>query len=346
MNKKIIILAVLMAVLGVVYFLVTRKPWGNFKSELKDFAIRDTASITKIFLADKAGNHVLLQKNNEGTWMVNNKFKADMQKIEMVNETMHDLEIRNPLGEAEFNNTIAMMASEGIKVEFYDDEKLIKAIYVGSATPDHTGTFMMIEGSSTPFVVHIQGFVGYLTPRFNTIPFKWRSKEVFNYSMTEIEQVKVEYPSNPEQSFMVINKDTLANVYALSNKKPVMADPNFVKYYLGCFRSLYYEGFDEDISQKESDSIHTSTPYCRITVITGQGLTRKLQVNFKLVDERTMLQYDEKGKKLNVDTEKFFAFLDNEKEMVYIQEYNFGKLFKTLKDFESTAKLKKADASK
>jgi hypothetical protein len=46
------------------------------------------------------------------------------------------------------------------------------------------------------------------------------------------------------------------------------------------------------------------------------------------------LRYDEQGNALTEDTEKYFGFVNGEKDMMYIQHYNFGKLLRTLTQFK------------
>jgi hypothetical protein len=333
MNRNLKILLILVAVAAAAYFIISRRPWSTIKPELKDFAIKDTGSITRFFLADKRGNSVLISKNEQGIWMVNNTFKADKGKVNVMLATMHDVTVRNPISEKEFNNVIATLATNGVKAEFYNGGDLIKTIYIGSASADQAGTFMLIEGSSAPFVTHIEGFVGYLTPRFYAYPIKWKDKEVFNVPFEEVAKVKVEYPGDPTQSFEATAGAVPVVKPLIANAAPVLSDPQFIKYYLGSFTNLYFEGYDETMSGEKADSIKKMTPYCVVELTKKDGGVIKLQVNYKDVGDHSKILYDENGKLLPHDTEKYFGFINDDKDVVYIQQYNFGKIFKTLKDF-------------
>ena len=63
MSKSTKVLIIIVAVLAAVYFIFLTKPWSTLKPELKDFAIKDTARISRFFLADKRGNSVTVAKN-------------------------------------------------------------------------------------------------------------------------------------------------------------------------------------------------------------------------------------------------------------------------------------------
>jgi hypothetical protein len=331
MSKSVKILVLVVAILATVYIVFLSKPWSTIKGELKDFAIKDTAAITQFFLADKRGNKVTLTKNESGVWMVNNQYEADVTKVNLLLATMHEVTIRNPIPESAFNTVVAAMATDAVKAEFYEGNTIVKTIYVGSSTPDQTGTFMMIEGSSTPFVTHIQGFVGYLTPRFFPISIKWKGRKVFNTPFEKIASLSIVYPDQPQHSFTLKNNPlSLSNT---SGKVIPIVDEKYAKFYLSGFEQLYFEGYDEEIKGAKADSIKSATPYCMIELADIAGNKTKLQVNFKNVDSRTRSPYDENGKLLGHDTEKYYAFINDEKDVVYIQHYNFGRVFKSLSDF-------------
>jgi hypothetical protein len=336
MNRNIIILLVLLMAGIACYLLVINKPWTTFKGELKDFAIHDTASITKIFLADKTGRTVLLQKQPDQTWLVNGMYKADQKKIDLLKQTMKQVQVRNPLAESEFNTVVARMAANAVKAEFFNEDKLIKTIYVGGQTNDNTGTFMMIEGASTPYVTHISGFVGYLTPRFNTEAIRWKTKEVFVLPAEDISTISISYPQDISASFIIDNTGTTP-VLKDSNNRIHSADIGFLKYYTASFSNIYFEGYVEDIKPIQNDSIRTTPVYCIMEVkqkSTGKAI--RLQIHKKGVNRRSTQQFDEEGNKLTIDRDKYFAFLNNEQDVVYIQDYVFRNLFKTLADFKAT----------
>ena len=59
----------------------------------------------------------------------------------------------------------------------------MKTWYVGTATPSHTGTYMVLETpegrGAKPYVVHMEGFTGYLSTRFFTSERDWRYTGMF-----------------------------------------------------------------------------------------------------------------------------------------------------------------------
>jgi hypothetical protein len=340
MKKNTIILFSILALLTFVYFIIVNKPWSNFKSERTDFSIKDTALITRMFFADKRNNFVLLEKNTDGTWMVNGRYKADMQKVNLMKATIHQMEVRNPVAESEYNTIIADIATTGIKAEFYHNKKLLKTIYVGGPTLENTGTYMLIENSSKPFITHIPGFVGYLTPRFNVFPIRWKDKEVFVYKRPEeIKTISVSYPQYPTQSYLIDNSGDMPVAHRLDpitqKTTPIVgANNNFTNYILMAFTSLYCEGHLDQYDTKFVDSVASTTPYAIINVQSNNGDERMLRIFFKPTDKRTKDRLDiQTGTTLEIDPEKYFGILDNNKDIMLIQDFTFGKVLRSANDF-------------
>lgn len=331
MNKQIkILLVVLVLALGF-YFVFTRKPWKSFSGDSADFSITDTASVTKMFLANVRGGQVLLTKEN-GAWLVNGKIPADMRKIDLLLQTMHDMKMRNPISNNEHNTVISELTAAGIKAEFYNEDGLIKTVYVGQATNDKEGTYMMLEGASTPYVVHIPGFVGYMTPRFPVNPVLWKTKLVFDVPSKDIKKVSVNYALMPEQSFVIENGTT--PVLKTMAGATVETDVNYLKFYLGSFMQMYSEGFDENFTKQQQDSISKTAVFCEIKVETNSGKTNTLALHIKGIDARTKYRYDDKGNAVEFDTEKYYGFANGDPDMMYIQQYNFGRLIKKLAEIK------------
>lgn len=333
MNKQVKILLALVVVALAIYFVFVRKPWRSLGGDETAFDIQDTASITRIFLADVREGKVLLNREDGGNWTVDGKFDVDVRKVNLLLQTMHDVKMRNPISQAEYNTVIRELTASGIKAEFYHGSDLVKTIYVGQATGDQSGTYMMIEGASTPYVAHIPGFVGYLTPRFPTNPVKWKSKLVFDIPETDIKTITVDYPITPEESFVVDNSGTAPIVKTPEGAPVNVADVNFVKYYLASFKQMHGEAYDDALKAEAQDSIAHTDPFCQIKVVTKSGKEHSVQLHIKGLDKRTKQRYDDAGNPLPFDTEKFFGFANGDKNMMYIQQYNFGRLLRKRSEF-------------
>jgi len=78
-NKKNILLFILLLVIGGIAFWMYQKDHASSiaENEFTQFAIEDTASIQKIFIADHDGNQALLERDPQSRlWNLNKKYKA------------------------------------------------------------------------------------------------------------------------------------------------------------------------------------------------------------------------------------------------------------------------------
>ena len=91
-------------------FLVTKYQKSTLKEELSDFAVEDTASVDKIFLSDKDGNKLLVERKSSSTWLVNNSFEARPDAIKILLETIKQIRVKAPVGRASFNNVVKKLA--------------------------------------------------------------------------------------------------------------------------------------------------------------------------------------------------------------------------------------------
>ncbi len=335
MNKKTLLTLIILVLAAVTYWAINKKPWGvNFK-DIADFSIEDTAAIDKIFIADRDGMSTLLEKTGPQTWIINGNKLADFSKVQLLLETVKTMTVLRPVPESEHNTAVGDLATRGIKAEFYSKGGMVKTIYVGSATREENGTYMLIENSSKPYAVHIPGFFGYLTPRFISDSLIWRDRVVFNYTPDDIKSIEMIY-NNANNSFTVNNENAQMPVLLNDNKqvKPI-TDMVYLKYFVGSFKNLSFDGYDENQSPKLIDSLLSTKPVCVINITKKDGSVQSLKLHTKAIDKHTKQVIDEAtGKEIGYDTERYWAFLNNDKSLMLVQQYNFGKVIRTINDFK------------
>ncbi|MBC7381976.1 MAG: hypothetical protein H7296_03160 [Bacteroidia bacterium] len=337
MKRSTVILLLLVFFGSAAFWLISKKPWRTSAKEADEIAVKDTAAVTKIFMANKNGIKILLERSINNIWIINGKTPVDVTKINLLLSTLHDMRIQKPLPASMHNTAVGILASKGIKTEIYFGDKLVKTLYVGTETPERTGTFMLIEGEDEPYDVHIPGFVGYLTPRFILNEIKWYSKFVFDEDFKTINSLKVTYPANPENSFIYERNIYSARNYISDATGNLMeADTQYVKFYLSGYKNLYVEGYyEEDVfPQHARDSLLNLVPYCEVVLINSARLKTTLKVFNKPIGDRSRQQFDENNMPLKIDPEKYFALINNKPIVASIQDYNFGRIFKKLTDFK------------
>jgi len=346
MKKNIIIIVVLVVLLVLSAILFLNSDSGTFKKKDKDFAVQDTSTVTKIFLADKKNRTVLLERMQDGTWHLNNSFLARKSGVDLILETMKNLVAKYPVSKSAHNNIVAQMASSSIKVEVYQEvyrinlfdwiklfkhEKLTKTYYVGGATPDNMGTFMLMEGSGIPFVIQLLGLRGYVATRYSPIEKDWRDHTIFKTKLYDIQSIEMEIPGDPENSFKVVNNDDKIDLYQLStNQKMPGFDTLKVLNYLTSFADLRYEAYLDEVDPNRQDSIVNSIPAHIITLVDNNGDVTAIKTFLKPNDE---LATDIEGNFMISDVDRLYALVNDEQDFVLIQYFVFDKVLRPLSFF-------------
>jgi len=169
-KKNIILLAAIGTILAatVLIWLLRRDRTNGPGPHDSSYQIEDTASITKIAMADKLDNRVTLERKGAGAWIVDGKYPASQPMINHLLETLKKMRIRAEVNRDAIPNRLKDIATYGIQVDIYQNGEPTKTYYVGRETQDHMASFMIRKGDSLPCEVHIPGFRGYLTPTMCT----------------------------------------------------------------------------------------------------------------------------------------------------------------------------------
>ena len=332
-NTLTILITLVLAII-VAYLFYTRKE-GTIRQELKDFAIEDTSVITKIFLVDMANNQITLEKLKPGHWTVNGKYKVRKDLLDILLKTMKNLEVKSPVARAARENVIKRLATGAVKVEIYqnNDDEPDKVYYVGGATQDKYGTYMLLENSSEPFIMNIPYFSGYLSTRYNIDEYEWRDKMVFNYQFKDIANITVKYPQDNAHSFAITNIGNWNYTLRLLQNEELIVnyDTTNLNIYLTLFQNVQFESFVRKMDKAYLDSIVSYPPVCIMTVSDMSGKTTKLRVFLKPVPKGG---FDIDGTPIEYDIDRMYALIDDEREFVTIQYYVFDKLFLTIDNFQ------------
>jgi hypothetical protein len=345
-NRIHLILVVVLIIIAVI--LILNKSASTLRKDYMEFAVKDTASITRIFMSDKKNNKVLLVRQNEGKWKLNNEYEATTDGINVLLKTLANIAVSAPVSKAAYKNVITRMSAIATKVEVYQQvyrinifnaiklfrhEKLVKTFYVGDATKENTGTYMLIEGSDMPFITYIPSFRGYLSSRFIPLEDAWRDHTVFNIFIKDIKSVRVEYPSAQDSSFVVneVGKFTYS-LSTLNGKKQLPYDTLKLLKYLSFFQNINYESLLNDIDKAKKDSIISSKPWHIISITDNKGKTISVKTFPK--SPAYGKYYDDLTSQLVLfDRDRLYALINNDKDLALIQFYVFDKILKNINYF-------------
>lgn len=346
-RNSLILLGILVIIAA---FLLTSRSSGTFRKPSNTFAIGDTANVTKFFLADKKNNTVKVERSANGSWVLNDKYEVNPTMVEVMLKTFISIDIKDPVAKSVRNTVIRMMAGKSVKTEIYQKvyrinlfniirlfphEKLTRTYYVGDATMDNNGTFMLMEGSEEPFIVNIPGFRGFVASRYSALETDWRSHSVFRYRVPDIASVSVKFNEKPERSFRITNQNnrqfTLTSLLGDNNVE--MFDTIRVVEYLSMYKNLNYERVLDDMTKTKRDSILSSVPTNEILLVDKSGKQHTLRTWKRKAD---IGQLDLEGNQAEYDLERMYGMVDNSDYFVSIQYFVFNDVLVPLQFFTHT----------
>jgi len=342
MKKNRIGLIITVVLIAIALSFVFTERNSTIFGEDSNFAVKDTANIVEIYMADKNNHSVLLKRKDHG-WTLNNTEIAHQKNMEMLLNTIKNLSVKYPVPQKAYDNIVKIMASNSVKVEIYKNDYRIKigqlklfpyvnkirTFYVGNATQDNQGTYMLIEDADRPFVVTVPGFRGFVAARFTTNPKDWMSHEIFKIPYKRIEEIKLESKEFPKKNYEIRKLEEGYEIMSLQNRQILSSYDTVALFtFLDAFKNINYESLLDDMPKKKVDSLLNAEPVFTITVKETNGKEHQIKT-YKMIS-----RYDQEeiyGYKPDYDLDRMYGWKDG--KMMMIQYFVFDKITRPIDFF-------------
>lgn len=292
----------------------------NKNLDQKDFAISQTEELTKIIMSDKLGNKIEMERDVD-QWTINRKYKVWDLQIKYTLKVMKDIRVKSSVSEEKMNYVIKNIATSGVKVELFNKDGKVKSYYLGGNTPDHKGTYMIMEGSETAYILHIPDRnPGILNPKFGIEGISvnenvWRQPIVIDYSEKTIQQLYIQDLEQKDQSFRIDFENI--NLYDAEEQEITFEKGN-LSYWNFAFNNLKCGVYKPKLKKSNFNLI-------KKIYITSNNNTDSLFIYNKTELQSTKKEY-------NSSVEYKYASYNNS-ELVIIQNNIFNKVLITLEEF-------------
>ena len=349
-RQKIYFIAALiltiLAIMAIVYKKGGFQKSQNLKKLSTIFAIKDTETVTKIFMADMFGEKVLLSKTEAG-WLVDQDKPAADYKINNLLATLSSIQIAQPISKQMQPVIIEMLAVESVKVEvyanqplftifgkpFFTKERLIKTYFFGDATPTSLGSYASLQGMSEPYVIAKPGFRGYVSPIFSPKPIDWFSHKIFSTKLTQIQKASFVDFEHPENSFFVEKAGPRNfSLFDSHNNLVKEYDTTLLINMLSEFRERNYELFLQKMTQAERDSIIQSKIFKTISIVDVDNQTTIMNL-YHQIDSGSLYEDGKLIKEVHYENNKdrCYAIMNNNTgEIFTVQFFHFDRQIQPL----------------
>ncbi len=334
--KNLFYLILLVAIAALAYFMLMPAPKSTLNTTESSFAIKDTAAIKKVEIHHPDFRKLSLSRSDDSHWWhVNNKWLAYPDRVELILETFYRWKVDKPIAQSALASVKKGMKNSPTTITVWgeDESKPLRTYILGPQASHKGGNFMQLNDSENPFLVKIPGLDVHFSGRFAPKIANWRFPRVFDHEAHQIAKVKAEYPLDPKRSFEieVINTDSF-QVKSLSGVvKNKAQNKGAIKRYLHSFDFINAEAFENEYNLQ--DSLKQTTPYCLLSMTDTGGKEHNIKVHYMLTNKRTKQQFTPKGEPIPYDSDRYFAYINEERDLVIIQDFVFGKLFKSYDEF-------------
>ena len=316
------ILYILTGVLGLItVLLILSNPWETLKTNGKNLALANPESVTSALLIWK-DDTIRLTKNKKG-WEVNNHFSARPRSINLLLNVLEDVEIKSPVSKKNHEAILKELNTEAKQLVVFKDGKKLKSYLIAA---DSVNTYMMLKGSGTPYRVELKGYSG--VNMYVLIPMQlnfWRNNVLFNFNPVEIAAVEVIYPGRPDDSYKISREGKDYRLFRWNDDKELKkADEMTILDYLEFFSKVDFSIPPDSIRQKALQVTNSKDPIFMMTVITIEGVENTVKAY------RVPAGQPDSGK---YDTDKFYALINNDSELVIMNYTDFDPLLKTVNYF-------------
>ncbi|MEM9991844.1 MAG: DUF4340 domain-containing protein [Bacteroidota bacterium] len=329
MNRTLILLVFFLLSAGATWYFLQEEQQiqmtTTVSSDDRRFKVDNTADIQKIFIAQRTGETVTLERK-DSYWLYNEKYKALPNAIDNLMRAFREMQMQYIPPAKAVPTIIRNLATQGIKVELYDKAgEQMRAFYIGGATVDERGTYAIMDGAEQPYVIHIPTWEGNLRFRFNLRGDRWRDKSIFSEKLEDVQSIASEYPKQKNNSFKIEEVEGTYQVqpfYGITPKINRPVSQGRVEGFLTSFESVIAEAFENENPRR--DSILQSVPFSIITIKNKAGVERKVQF-FPIVFETS--DYNAEGQPMTREqVDRYFVDVDGE-DLMLAQQLVSGKVF-------------------
>lgn len=342
-KRKTIIYIAVVALLGLATLIIVSVRGQNhtFPQDFQVEAAAIPGAVEKIYMADKDNHSVTLSRVSDSLWLVDDQFPANQYMVDLMLSTLADMRIRSAVNKAAAENVTKQMASKSVKVEvYYKDYRInwfggkvrlfkylkCEVLYVGHDTQDMMATYMYREGDKVPYIVHIPGFRGCISPRFVVDTYLLRSHSIVSLPVNQIARVELQIPSMPEESFAVVREGDGFVFNLLTPPTQVDGfDTARVAQLLSSFVNLNFDEFAISVPKAELDTTFSRDPRTILRITDIQGNCRELKTFIKYSNPDDILAMPDTAMYQVFDLDRLYAVLDN-KDTVLIQYYSFDNI--------------------
>lgn len=230
---RILIVALVAAVLA---FVLIRYRSRQLEDYDKNFALKDTSRIAKITIEYPEGDSILRLNKQGNEWFVNKGYPANAHSISLMMRVVSRLTMFAPVPNSRQEQIKKQLQEKGIRVKLMEEgNTLLRQYYIGTLTPDSSGTYAMIADADKPMIIHAPVLTNDLHRFFAADEHFWRELILVDYISKDLKSIRLINHQHKEKSFHLqfegkaFRFDSIPPPYSPQTYKAVGAYANYFR---------------------------------------------------------------------------------------------------------------------
>ena len=280
MKKEYIILVVLIAGLSAYLFL---KKDNQVHYELPTVPVVDTSQIDRMEI-EKAGQKVVLTKEEKGWTLTDKKYPADEAQIKQMLATLKELRLSALVSEAKDLSRYELDKPNAVKITAFAGKEVLRSFFAGKAAPSYHHTFICLDDTNQ--LVYQAN--GNFRSQFDKETPEFRDKKVMEFPVDSIKKITLEKQGKVETLVLVLppkeksgqNSDSQKTAATTRRHKPFwqtqdgsLADEDNVSNLLTSLSKLECDTF---LDETQTTGLDKETPACKILLENDQNFVLNL----------------------------------------------------------------------
>ena len=212
-NTTLIIILGLLVFSSIIFGLTGETSVNTIENK-EIFSVQDTSKVDFISIISKKGNIQL--KKVEGTWSVNEKYKAEQNIVQVLLSILKDAEVVRNVPKNQAENISKNILDHGYLIEISGNGKLISSFY-SSGNANKTVSYMMPHDAHDAMIVNIPGYESYVAGIFEIPANDWRNRVILSTNWRTLQKLNISYAEYPEYNLNIKFDFNFLNIEGIAN---------------------------------------------------------------------------------------------------------------------------------
>jgi len=198
-RNKILLLSLVLLTLACFGFYFLGNNGDQPVADKSIFRVEEPEAVDSVILISPHDTAVIAY--NGSRWLVNNKYAADPDMIDVLFATLREAEPKRPVASALRDSISEALDRHGVHITLFSGEVALKRFIAGGNHLKTQAYFKEKDGQV--YLMAIPGYRVYTSGIFEIGERGFRSKYVFDFNWRNFRSLKATFPQRPDENFEV-----------------------------------------------------------------------------------------------------------------------------------------------